>query len=621
MCGIAGIVDFDNSVDPAQVSEMLRLIDHRGPDDSGLHAEPGLAIGACRLAILDLSSAGHQPMTDETGRYRLVYNGEIYNYRELRSELESLGHRFHSGTDTEVVLSAFRQWGERSVERFNGMWAFALWDSEQRSLFCSRDRLGIKPFYFRRDGSRFIFGSELREFAVAAGRPRPNLRIVRDFIEFGTLDHVSETFFEGIEKLPPGTSATLDSRGFRTHRYWELRPTEAVLADPVEQVRETLLDALRLHLRSDVPIGTCLSGGLDSSAIACGVDRILRAPGAEVPEASRSPRQKTFTAFFERPGYDERPYAELVVDQIGAEPHWITFSGERMIEELPLIVAAQEEPFGSASIVAQWFVMKAAREAGIKVMLDGQGGDEIFAGYLTSFGPRFADLVLGGRIREFAREAQAFRRMQGAGAGDVATALVRGALPEGIVDRVRGRRSGASTLVHPALRSLGRPATNGRKAMPTRLQRHLEELLLRRQLPELLRYEDRNSMAHSIEARVPLLDYRLVELLFSLDARVLIEGGRTKILLRRAFADILPPAVRDRTDKIGFAAPQAWWLLGPLGELAASVFASDAFRQRGFVDADAASARLQRQRQGDVAAGFEVWRALVVELWAQAHFS
>jgi asparagine synthase (glutamine-hydrolysing) len=295
-----------------------------------------------------------------------------------------------------------------------------------------------------------------------------------------------------------------------------------------------------------------------------------------------------------------------------------------MIEELPLIVAAQEEPFGSASIVAQWFVMKAAREAGIKVMLDGQGGDEIFAGYLTSFGPRFADLVLGGHLREFTREAQAFRRIQGAGAGDVATALVRGALPERIVDRVRGRRSGASRLVHADLRSLGRPlgrpASNGRNAMPTRLQRHLEELLLRRQLPELLRYEDRNSMAHSIEARVPLLDYRLVELLFSLDARVLIEGGRTKILLRRAFADILPPAVRDRTDKIGFAAPQAWWLLGPLGELAANVFASDSFRQRGFVDAEAASARLERHRQGDVAAGFEVWRALVVELWAQAHF-
>ncbi|MCP9486653.1 MAG: asparagine synthase C-terminal domain-containing protein, partial [Gaiellaceae bacterium MAG52_C11] len=198
--------------------------------------------------------------------------------------------------------------------------------------------------------------------------------------------------------------------------------------------------------------------------------------------------------------------------------------------------------------------------------------------------------------------------------------LVRGALPPALVDRVRGRRSGAAALVHPDLRALGRPESNGRGAMPTRLQRHLEELLLRRQLPELLRYEDRNSMAHSIEARVPMLDHRLVELLFSLNADSLIEGGRTKILLRRAFADILPPAIRDRDDKIGFAAPQAWWLRGPLGDLAASVFASDSFRGRGFVDADAAATRLERHRRGDAAAGFEVWRALVVELWAQSQF-
>ena len=619
MCGIAGIVDFDNNVDAAQVEAMLRSIHHRGPDDSGLHSEPGFAFGACRLAILDLSSAGHQPMSDETGRYHLVHNGEIYNYREIRSELEALGHRFRGGSDTEVVLNAYREWGEQCVERFNGMWAFALWDSERRSLFCSRDRLGIKPFYFHRDGARFVFGSELREFAVTLGRPSPNHAIVRDFIERGAVDHGSETFFEGIEKLPPGMSGTLDENGFRTRRYWELRPDRAVLENPLESVRETLLDALRLHLRSDVPIGTCLSGGLDSSAIACGVDRLLRSSGAEEP-GHDGPRQKTFTAYFDRPGFDERHYAELVVDQIGAEPHWITFTGEQMLEELPLIIAAQEEPFGSASIVAQWYVMKAAREAGVTVMLDGQGGDEIFAGYLTSFGPHFADLLLNGQLRGFAREAASFKRLHGARAVDVATTLVGGALPPGFVARARSRRSGGAGLVHPGLRALPRPEPNGHNVMPTRLQRHLEDLLFRTQLPELLRYEDRNSMAHSIEARVPMLDHRLVELLFSLDARTLIEGGRTKILLRRAFADILPPAIRERHDKIGFVAPQAWWLLGSLGDLTASVFASDSFRRRGFVDAGAAAARLARQRQGDPAAGFEVWRALVVELWARAHF-
>jgi asparagine synthase (glutamine-hydrolysing) len=330
--------------------------------------------------------------------------------------------------------------------------------------------------------------------------------------------------------------------------------------------------------------------------------------------------QRTFTAYFEDTGFDERPYAERVVETIDAEAHWISFTDRDLVDAMPSIIYSQDEPFGSTSIAAQWFVMKAAREAGIKVMLDGQGGDEVFAGYLTSFGPHFADLALSGRLGAFAREARGFKRLHGASGTDVATALVRGTLPPGIVDRVRGRRSGAASLVHPSLRALARPGPNGKGTFPTRLQRHLEDLLLRRQLPELLRYEDRNSMAHSIEARVPLLDYRLVELLFSLDARALIEGGRTKILLRRAFADILPPPVRDRYDKMGFATPQAWWLQGQLGGLAADVFGSPEFRRRGFADPQAASTRLERHRRGDAAAGFEVWRALVVELWARAHF-
>ena len=620
MCGIAGILDFDGAVAGADVTEMLRRIHHRGPDDRGVYEDAGVALGACRLAIIDLSPAGHQPMRDESGRYALVYNGEIYNYRELRAELESLGHRFASHTDTEVVLEAFREWGERCVERFNGMWAFALWDSETRELFCSRDRFGIKPFYYRLDGgSRFTFGSELKVFG---GGPspglRPNLSVVRDFIEFGAIDHVSETFFDGILKLPAAHSATVRRGEVRLSRYWSLEQSTPPPGDSVEAVRELLRDAIRLHLRSDVPIGTCLSGGLDSSAIACGVDRIWRRDGE--PPADGEVRQQTFTAYFTDSGYDERPYARLVVEQIGAQPAWITFSPRDLLENLPHIVAAQEEPFGSASIVAQWFVMRRAHEDGIKVMLDGQGGDEIFAGYHTNFGPRFADLLLRGSLRELWREAEGFRDLHSVRRREIATSIVRALVSEETVDRVRSRRSRAHSLLHDDLHGLDRPARGERSTLDGRLRRHLEDLLLRRQLPELLRYEDRNSMVHSIEARVPLLDHRLVELLFSLDPRDLIQRGQTKVVLRRAFADILPQAVRDRHDKIGFAAPQARWLRGELGDFAQEVFASPAFDQRGLIDADAARARLEQHRRGDVAAGFEVWRALNVELWAATFF-
>ena len=618
MCGIAGIVDYSESVARDDVAEMLRLIHHRGPDDHGIYEAPGVAFGACRLAIIDLSPAGHQPMSDASGRYWLAYNGEIYNYRELRAELEGRGHRFRSHTDTEVVLEAFIEWGEQCVERFNGMWALALWDSDQRTLFCSRDRFGIKPFYYRFDGSRLTFGSELKVFGVGSGSGlSPNLSVVRDFIEYGAIDHVSETFFEGIFKLPAAHSATLRPDGLHMSRYWTLEPN-APPADPVLAVRETLFDAIRLHLRSDVPIGTCLSGGLDSSVIACGVDRVWR-DDDEKP-LNGEIRQKTFTAFFAEPGYDERPYAELVVEQIGAQPSWITCTPQDLVRDLESIVKAQEEPFGSASIVAQWYVMKRAHEAGVKVMLDGQGGDEIFAGYHTNFGPRFADLLLGGRLPELLREVAGFRGVHGASKSDVLRAMVRALTPEGAVDHVRSRRSGARGLVHDDIRQLGRPNRGGRSNFDNRLQRHLEDLLLRRQLPELLRYEDRNSMIHSIEARVPLLDYRLVELLFSLDGGDLIERGKTKMVLRRAFADVLPGAVRERVDKIGFAAPQAKWLLGTLGDFAQEVFATEEFRRRGFIDAEAAQLRLDRHRRGDIAAGFEVWRALNVELWAATFF-
>src|SRR5438045_264929 len=358
------------------------------------------------------------------------------------------------------MLAAYREWGDRCVERFNGMWAFALWDGPRRRLLCSRDRFGVKPFYYRFDGGRFVFASEPRAFrGDPETRLEPNPRAIRDYLDQAYLDHTEETFFAGIRKLPPANS----------------------------------------------------------------------------------------------PGFDERPYAEAVVGRTTAEPHWITFGPEELAGDLPSIVEAQGEPFGSTSICAGWYVMREARRSGVTVMLDGQGGDEVLAGYRAHLGFRLADLLAAGRLRELGEELRSFHGVHSASA--LVTAMSRPFAPEALTRLVRSRARGAGALVHPELRGLApAPAPTG-SPFPDRLRRHQQLILTRRGLPELLRYEDRNSMAHSIEARVPFLDYRLVELCFSLPGGELVGGGQTKAVLRRALAGLLPPAVRERRDQLGFVTP------------------------------------------------------------------
>jgi asparagine synthase (glutamine-hydrolysing) len=615
MCGLCGIVALDRPAESEIAARMAATLDHRGPDGDGSFAGNGVALGFRRLAIIDLSDAGLQPMASADGRLVLVHNGEIYNYRELRAELEAAGHAFRSATDTEVILAAYAEWDEACGERFNGMWAFALWDAERRTLFASRDRFGVKPFYYRLDGGRLVFASELKAFrADPATRLEVRVSAVRDYVEQGYVDHTEETFLEGIRQLPPAHSLTFGPHGLRLRRHWMLEQREAP-SDPAGAVRDLLLDSIRLRLRSDVPVGTCLSGGLDSSTIACIVDHLLRTEAEAA--APVGPRQRTFTAYFDEPGFDERPYARAVVERTGAEPHWVTFGPDDLVEALPAIVEAQDEPFGSTSIVAQWFVMREAARAGLKVMLDGQGADETLAGYHGYFGPHFADLLAAGRLRELRAEVAGYRALHGAGARTTAVAIARPFLPERARWLARGRVRGGSALLHPDLRGLPpTPEPNGARDAG-RLRRQLRLVLSARGLPELLRYEDRNSMAHSLEARVPFLDYRLVETLFSLDAGQLIDRGRTKAVLRRAVGDLLPPVVRDRVDKLGFVTPEARWLRGPLGELAADAFASRPFAERGWVDAAAARTRLERHRRGELDAGFELWRALNLELWAR----
>lgn len=597
------------------VARMTAALAHRGPDGEGLYAAEGVALGHRRLAIIDLSDAGQQPFASADGLLQLIHNGEVYNYRELRAELEAKGRRFHTATDTEVVLAAYEEWGDRCVERFNGMWAFALWDGRAQRLFCSRDRFGVKPFYYRFAGGRLAFASELKAFrADPQCRFEPNLRLVRDYVERDWFDHTDETFFTGITKLPPAHSLVLDRSGLRLERYWRLERRDPPPGDPVEAVRALFLDSVRLRLRSDVHVGTCLSGGIDSSAIACSVDHLLRTEA----ESTRpvGDRQATFTVFFDVPGYDERPYARAIVDRTLAAPTWVSFDGDELVAQLPRIVEAHDEPFRSTSICAGWFVMRAAREAGVTVVLDGQGGDEVFAGYPAYYAARYADLLAKGRAGEVARELAGQARTQGA--GRTAAMLARALAPARLEGPLRARRSGSDALLHPDLRGVPETVEWVDSSYADRLRTLMTRILTIRGLPELLHAEDRNSMAHSLEARVPFLDYRLVELSLSLDGGRLLERGTTKAILRHALADLLPPAVAARTDKLGFVTPEALWLRGPLGDLAADAFASQRFADRGFVDAAAARRRLERHRSGELEAGFELWRSLNLELWARA---
>jgi asparagine synthase (glutamine-hydrolysing) len=488
------------------------------------------------------------------------------------------------------------------------MWAFAIWDENAQRLFCSRDRFGIKPFAYRWDGARLVFASEPQ--ALGAD-PRtslePDLDAVRDFIEQAYTDHRVGTFFAGIDQLPPGTSLTLDAAGVRTETWWQLEPADPP-PDPAASFRELFVDAVRLRLRSDVPLGTALSGGLDSSAVAVTIDHLLRTEAESARPVGE--RQETFTVWFADAGHDERGYADAVAARIRSRPHKLTFDEDDAVALLPQVMSAQGEPFGSTSIVAQWFLMRAAAAAGLKVMLDGQGGDEILAGYeTTTRAYRFADLAANGRLPSLARELRAAGRPP----GTLAQALLTPALPERARWWLRARRDRSDLVLHPRLRGSGtRPSLPLSDGLPDRLRRQYHVILAARGLPELLRYEDRNSMAHSLEGRVPFLDHRLVELAYGLPPEALYADGVTKRVLRDALSDILPPTVRDRRDKLGFVTPEARFLRGALGRFGASLLDAPVARARGLVDVDEALRRLSAGTSPR-----PVWRAICVELWAR----
>lgn len=595
-------------------------------------ARPHVGLAHARLSILDPTDAGAQPMC-RNGTW-IVHNGEIYNFVELAAELAALGHRFSTRTDTEVILAAYREWGTSAAQRFNGMWAFALWDEARRRLWLSRDRLGVKPLYLRRAGRRLAFASEIGALLEATPmhpddgwRPEPHLGAVRDFLVRGLVDHSPQTFYAGITALSPGHSMVVEPDGERLERYWTPPPltsdaeppgsaSDATDARLVEEFAERFTDSVRLRLRADVPIGTCLSGGLDSSSIVVTVSRALAARPAGAASNEQQPRV-AFHARYPDDGVDESRYADLAARASGMSMIYRSVAMTPFLDRLDDVLRRQGEPFNGTSVFAQWTVMQAAHGAGLKVLLDGQGADELLGGYLPYVGVRAAGLARSGDLVAGASELRAAVRTGVLSPGAALRGLVRGAVPAGVNELARAGSRGAFGV--RVAGPLAQAATLARAdhRSGTALARRLWQDVSSEMLPALLRYEDRNSMAFAIESRVPFLDYRLVELALRLPDRLKISRGVTKAVLRRAMRERLPSEIADRRDKIGFATPQARWLRAAVPE-ARSVLVGGAIVRRGWVGPTEVERLLAQPGRGD---GVLLWRLVVLEQWLRQHRS
>jgi asparagine synthase (glutamine-hydrolysing) len=614
MCGIAGVLRFDGDPAPVdRVGAMTALLAHRGPDGQGVADLGPLALGHRRLAVIDLSERAAQPMRLDEAGLVLSYNGELYNHRELRAELEEDGAAFRSDSDTEVVLQAYARWGEAAFERFNGMWALALWEERARRLVLSRDRLGIKPLYLRESPGELAFASELKALTPAEGWQVDD-GVLGRFLLGGVQDDGARTFFRGARQLLPGRVAAWTlvpgqdpKRAERA--FWSLDRAVAASADgppasapeAARALREALEASVDLRLRSDVPVGTCLSGGLDSSSIVALASRAGAAP------------VRTFTAVCGDPGHDEGDHARAVAARWGCQATEVDVSpGRELVELLDTIAWYHDEPWGRPGLVTQWSVMAAA-QGEVTVLLDGQGGDELLLGYagdaltyLRSLGRRVLRQGHGGlKLLRDAKGLLGLPTTSPDGAGPLWRHVARAGAARG---RALGARRGPQ--VTDELRRAAAAVDGARAGGGSAIDRRLREEVARSSLPALLHHEDRASMAFGLEARVPFLDHRLVELALRLDFTLKVDGGRTKAVLRDAVQDLLPASVVERKDKLGTPAPLRRWLKG--AEPAVREVLLDGFAERGLVDGVEPAWRAVERGRGDPWLAF---RWLTTELW------
>lgn len=606
MCGISGIVSRKGNL-PGLLQAALKMnaaIRHRGPDGDGFllagadgnftaafsdetpesirasryaHA-PSKAVSAAseeytmvlahrRLAIIDLSPAGHQPLCTSDQRFWITYNGEVYNYPELRTELETLGHSFHTHTDSEVVLTAYRQWGAASLDKLNGMWAFVIWDREKKMLFGSRDRFGVKPFYYFKDQNVFTFASEQKALLKNSFvKTSLNPLAVADYFVAGEIEYREESFFKNILELFPGNAFELNLANgeFRKWQWYHLPETEDK-ADFSEQqykaysekVQSLFVDAVRLRLRSDVPVGSCLSGGIDSSAIAGVIGSLV----GQHEKVNIGDQLKLFTAAFDEKDIDERKWAKEMVDRTGADWQTVTPKPGELVADLEQLIYSQDVPIWSTSTYAQYRVMQLVKESGIRVVLDGQGGDELFAGYFPYFLPFWRELEQHGEkarmkmeMTAFGDHAKSYRRREYLKQYFVPTLPLKTQL---LIEKAYFPDLAYLDKGLLDLYAHNYPGTD----LPHSLNDALRKEFVNTRLKSYLKCEDRCSMWHSVESRTPFSeDHRLIEAVFQMPGTMKIRNGLSKYLLREAVAPFIPDSIRLRRDKMGYSTPNNKWI-------------------------------------------------------------
>lgn len=625
MCGIAGIFRRQGPVesDPYLIRNMTNLLAHRGPDDSGhllLDTASGsfdlgriehwvrpcdLCLGNRRLAIIDLSSCGRQPMMNESEDCFLVFNGEIYNHEDLRRLLLSRGHLFSSGADSEVALHAYEEWGDACVSRFNGMWAFALWDQRNRRLFCSRDRFGIKPFYYLVDRETFAFASEAKALLqLLQGRPKVNERLIHAFLSGVGMEHPERTFFDGILKLKPAHNLVVTSENEKFHRYWGLHEPNgsAGHSDPYGRFRELLQDAVNLRVRnSDVPVGLALSGGLDSSSILSCI-AWLRS-GQEI---------EAFTSVFPGFRYDESYFARIAAKRFKSKLHEVMYDPSHLLNDLRQVLWHLDFPSIEYQILPRWTLMQTAATR-VKVILQGQGADELLAGYTNNYLASYlaAEADFPGGWPRVLRTLLSTVQNRPLCFSMLMRCLSRLALPRSVYAKMRSPQllNEAFKRSHPV-----EPPLIVHKQFGDPLTDRLHFDLTTGTLPMLLRMDDAICMAHGLESRLPFLDYRLVEYLFTLPFRLKMDAGVSKPLLRHAFKDEIPEPILERRDKIGFYAPLGKWLRPLLFDIR-SILLDRSCLGRGLLARKGLEDLIEKVRVGRPWAAHGLFKILSLELW------
>jgi asparagine synthase (glutamine-hydrolysing) len=661
MCGISAIIAPEFPKALKYIHSMNSIIKHRGPDDEGIvfffsnQKSPtifggkdtpqdvygkhtpyspqkilecdqnsycgSIALAHRRLSILDLSSTGHQPMCTTDKQYWIIYNGEIFNYIELRSELEKYGYKFISKSDTEVILTSYAHWGKRCLNKFNGMFAFVIYDSINQKIFAARDRFGIKPLYHWRSPKGFIaIASEIKQFTVLPGwKAKLNGQRAYDFLAWSITEHSKDTLFNNVHQFRGGDFAefNVDKSKVKFHatNWYELDPIpySGSFSRACEEFYELFIDSIKLRLRSDVPVGSCLSGGLDSSAIVCSLNQILR-------DISDTVIQKTFSARAKVKSFDEGNFIGEVVSNTKVKDYHTYPNVKDLFHFLNTIIWQQDEPFNTSSIYAQWKVFHLAALNKVKVMLDGQGADELLAGYRTFFSPLFAGHLKNLRLIKLYREIDSARKTVGLKKLEAFTLMVSRILPYNLFQPMRTLIYDQSTkpiwLNVKALNCSKRNPFDKNNYYSSSIVRLSHSLLLKTRLPMLLHWEDRNSMAHSIEARMPFLDYRLVEFLLGLPNAYKISHGTTKRILRHSMVGILPEKIRTRKDKIGFITPEEIWLK----EMVPDVFRKELKRaiisSRGIIN-NHAEKRLENMISLKTPYNYLVWRMICFGRWME----